>query len=158
MPKKESILEEISIENLINIVKESKSYKDVALKMGYKSCPGHLSKKLRSKMDNLNIDYSHFTRANVVERNKENVFCKNSTAAQKTLRFWYEKENLEYKCNICNQEPFWNGKNMTLILDHINGNNIDNRLENLRWVCGNCNIQLDTTNGKNIKNPNRNKN
>lgn len=87
MPKKESILEEISIENLINIVKESKSYKDVALKMGYKSCPGHLSKKLRSKMDNLNIDYSHFTRANVVERNKENVFCKNSTAAQKTLRF-----------------------------------------------------------------------
>ena len=40
---------------------------------------------------------------------------------------------------------------MTLILDHINGNNHDNRLENLRWVCGNCNTQLETTNGKSSK-------
>ena len=38
---------------------------------------------------------------------------------------------------------------MTLILDHINGSNHDDRLENLRWVCPNCNQQLDTTNGKN---------
>src|SRR5699024_4240594 len=33
-----------------------------------------------------------------------------------------------------------------LILDHINGNNKDDRLENLRWVCPNCNMQLPTTN------------
>ena len=37
-----------------------------------------------------------------------------------------------------------------MILDHINGYNHDNRLENLRWVCPNCNYQLDTTNGKNV--------
>lgn len=42
------------------------------------------------------------------------------------------------------------GKPLTLILDHINGYNKDNRLENLRWVCPNCNSQLDTTNAKNI--------
>ena len=50
------------------------------------------------------------------------------------------------------QEPFWNGKEMTLILDHINGYRKDDRLENLRWVCPNCNQQLDTTGSKN---PNR---
>jgi len=33
---------------------------------------------------------------------------------------------------------------MTLILDHINGVNNDNRLENLRIVCPNCNATLDT--------------
>ena len=38
-----------------------------------------------------------------------------------------------------------------MILDHINGDNKDDRLENLRWVCPNCNYQLDTTNGKNKK-------
>ena len=43
-------------------------------------------------------------------------------------------------------EPFWNGKKLTLILDHINGKNTDNRIENLRWVCPNCNMQLPTTN------------
>ena len=40
---------------------------------------------------------------------------------------------------------------MTLILDHINGKNHDDRFENLRWVCPNCNQQLETTNGKNRK-------
>ena len=40
---------------------------------------------------------------------------------------------------------------MTLILDHINGENHDDRLENLRWVCPNCNQQLPTTGGRNQK-------
>lgn len=39
-----------------------------------------------------------------------------------------------------------------MILDHINGKNKDDRLENLRWVCPNCNQQLDTTG---FRNPNR---
>ena len=37
------------------------------------------------------------------------------------------------------------GSLLTLILDHINGSNHDDRLENLRWVCPNCNQQLETT-------------
>ena len=75
---------------------------------------------------------------------------KNSTASQTTLRRWYEKGNYtEYKCSICGQEPFWNGKELTLTLDHINGDNRDDRLENLRWVCPNCDRQLDTFCSKN---------
>lgn len=38
---------------------------------------------------------------------------------------------------------------MSLILDHINGNNKDNRLENLRIVCSNCDATLDTYKDKN---------
>ena len=33
---------------------------------------------------------------------------------------------------------------MSLIIDHINGINNDNRIENLRIVCPNCNATLDT--------------
>ena len=54
-----------------------------------------------------------------------------------------------YKCSICGLEPFWNGKELTLTLDHINGINNDDRLENLRWVCPNCDRQLSTFSGKN---------
>jgi len=38
-----------------------------------------------------------------------------------------------------------------MILDHINGVHNDDRLENLRWVCPNCNYQLDTTGFKKIR-------
>ena len=68
------------------------------------------------------------------------------------MREWYKKGNYStYICDICGQEPVWKDKPLTLILDHKNGINNDDRLENLHWVCPNCNAQLDTTNGKNIK-------
>jgi len=37
-----------------------------------------------------------------------------------------------FQCYLCGQQPMWNGKQLVLILDHINGINNDNRLENLR--------------------------
>lgn len=53
------------------------------------------------------------------------------------------------KCEICGQGEIWKGRKMSLILDHINGIANDNRLENLRIVCPNCNATLDTHCGKN---------
>jgi hypothetical protein len=47
---------------------------------------------------------------------------------------------------MCQGEE-WVGKKMSLILDHINGVNNDNRIEN-RIVCPNCNATLDTHCGK----------
>lgn len=61
-------------------------------------------------------------------------------------------EELEWKweCNKCRLTE-WNGSNIPLELDHINGNNHDNRIENLRALCPNCHAQTDTYCGKNIK-------
>lgn len=147
-----SLLNKYSKQELENIVKQSLSYKDVAKLLGYTSYSGDLCNNVKEKIKFFNIDTSHFSRQTNLIRNEENIFILDSTANQTTLRKWYLKgEYTPYKCSICSQEPIWQNKELTLILDHINGKNHDNRLENLRWVCPNCNQQLDTTNGKNKK-------
>ena len=147
-----AIIDSYSKEELENIIKSSYSYKEVLEKLGYYSHSGSSYKMLQDRIQKYNIDISHFVKKKKIVRNEENIFIKDSTVSQHCLRNWYLKgKYTEYKCSICGQEPFWQGKPLTLILDHINGKNHDNRLENLRWVCPNCNQQLDTTNGKNIK-------
>lgn len=80
----------------------------------------------------------------------EVVFSENSTYPRHSLKSNILRRNLiEYRCSCCNIEPIWMGKPMPLILDHINGKNNDNRLENLRFVCSNCDSQLDTYKSRN---------
>lgn len=43
----------------------------------------------------------------------------------------------------------WLGEPLVLHLDHVNGRNNDNRIENLRLLCPNCHSQTDTYCGRN---------
>jgi hypothetical protein len=56
---------------------------------------------------------------------------------------------IPYECSECQMGPEWRGKKLTLIIDHINGVHNDNRIDNLRFLCPNCNAQTDTFAGKN---------
>ena len=63
-----------------------------------------------------------------------------------------------YKCAIegCNCTTTWNGKALVFVLDHIDGDASNNRRENLRMVCPNCDSQLDTFKSKNKNSKRRN--
>ena len=60
----------------------------------------------------------------------------------------YLTETYGYKCSCCGIDS-WNGKEITLWVDHIDGDASNNRPENFRLICPNCDSQSDTFGAKN---------
>lgn len=57
---------------------------------------------------------------------------------------------LEYKCYNCGISE-WHDRRLSLELHHVDGNGMNNRLENLQLLCPNCHSQTKTWGGKNRK-------
>lgn len=74
---------------------------------------------------------------------KENDI-KNNVLGKKILIDMYGEQ-----CSVCGLLNIWNGKELKLELDHINGIANDNRIENVRLICPNCHSQTDTYKAKN---------
>jgi hypothetical protein len=51
-------------------------------------------------------------------------------------------------CSICKRKS-WLGQPIPLVMDHIDGKPSNNAWDNLRLVCGNCDMQLPTYKSKN---------
>ena len=148
-----SLINSYTKEELEHIVSESFSFVEVLSKLGYSTKGGNNNKTLKERIAYYGISTDHFT-THVGERDltDDEIFCENSKVSQATLRRTFKKkEFVPYKCAVCGLEPFWNGKPLVLTLDHINGKNKDNKIENLRWVCPNCDRQSDTYGMKNKK-------
>lgn len=146
---------------------ESYSYAEVLRKAGRKQ-GGGAQATLRKKIEEFGIDISHFTgmhwqaspnnqdRVEELKGNREKysldeVFVKNSPVAQKVLRGYVERHNsIPYVCQNCGNDGNWMGGIIALELDHIDGDNKNNELSNLRYLCPNCHALTDTYRGKNI--------
>lgn len=142
---------------LEKIVNSSNNYSEVTKKLGLR--PYYGNRQTVKKYINLfNIDTKHFrlTSNGGGSRQKKNldqILVENSQYSSTTnlKERLYNEKIKERCCELCGQGELWMGKKISLILDHINGVNNDNRIENLRIVCPNCNASLPTHGGKNVK-------
>lgn len=149
---------------LTELCKDSYSYAEVLRKAGRKQ-GGGTQATLRKKIEEFGIDISHFTgqrwqdSPNQISTHQnrekyllEEIFVKDSPITQKVLRGYVKRHNLiPYKCQNCGCDGHWQNGIISLEIDHIDGDNTNNEISNLRYLCPNCHALTDTYRGKNIK-------
>jgi len=139
------VLQKFTLDEIKAICAKSQSYRQFALQLGYSENSTDSVKKL---IDEYQLDISHFkgqgwskdsVDMSIFQYNKS---CKSDTMirALTILRGW--------KCEKCGRTE-WEGQQIPLCVHHIDGNHINNQIENLQVLCPNCHAQTDNYCGRN---------
>ena len=143
-------------DDLRAIVAEATAVSDILRRLGYQPSGG-MHRYIQQQIKNLGLDTEHFRRQswNKGVSHSHNriplaeVLVENSTySGTSTLRKRLVAEGLKVAmCEVCGLDT-WLGKPLPLALDHINGDHVDNRIENLRILCPNCHALTPTWCGR----------
>ena len=137
-------------------VKDCYSFAELCRRLGLKP-EGSNPKTVRKKMDEFEIDYSHFTGKawnkfpeNPIYKGKylPNLCEHSSLSSSNVKKLVYKLKLKENKCERCGISE-WQGKSIQCELHHINGDPTDNRIENLQILCPNCHSQTENFRSRN---------
>lgn len=145
-------MSKFTLENLISAIRSSFSIAEVCRKLGIAAYGGNY-RTIYKMINENNLDISHFKGKIWYLNNYRHIKKAQSLEVVLTTNSYYNSNKLkkrlfkegikEKKCEICGNTT-WNGKEIPLELHHINGDNTDNRVENLMILCPNCHAQTDT--------------
>ena len=141
----------VTDEDLAAAVAKSFTMTEVISTLGLRHAGGTHS-HYRKRVSRLGLDTSHWLRRHpgckgVTQKSAESILVSRPGEPYRTktyqLRRAMIESGVEYICE-CGQGPEWNGKPLTLQVEHKNGDSTDDRLENLCFLCPNCHTQTST--------------
>lgn len=151
------IMNNYSKEELQSLFDNSISYAEVLRKMGHENTQkgGRNVEQLQKLVQKYNIDTSHL----LGKGHNKNKFNLDSFRRGNAIRSEKRIAVLSYlrgaKCEQCGNSE-WNGQKIPLCTHHIDGDHLNNELENLQLLCPNCHAQTDNYCGRNKKYTSRN--
>lgn len=140
-------------ERLRVAVGASTSFREVVRRLGINPVGGnqaHVARRIRA----LGIDTSHFTqtRRGTPKGSSGSLLTVRLPECGRVpgvrLRRELLRSGVAERCAECAIGPEWNGRPLTLEVDHVSGDWWDNRPENLRLLCPNCHAVTDTYRGR----------
>jgi len=151
-------LHKYTIEQLEKAVKTSTNIRQVLQKLKIAAYGGNYE-IFKKAVNYFNIDTSHFLGKSSnknryfgpkrpIEKYLDNTFPMQSNKLRKRL---INEGIFIHQCSNC-LGTIWCNKPIPLELDHIDGNNKNNNLSNLRLLCNNCHALTENYRGKNKKN------
>ena len=149
-----------TIEILEPIVRQSYSYSDVVRNLGLKLAGGSIN-HIKSRIIKFNISTEHFQRTSWMKgrisshrKKSSDILIILPEGSHRTkshqLRRALIEEGVKYKCSRCNIDK-WQGEEIVLDVDHIDGNWKNNLKDNLRFLCSNCHSLTKNYKARNIK-------
>lgn len=140
--------EKFSKEQLAEFVRESRTYAEVARRCGCKYPYGSVTQSLMEMVDKYQLDTSHFVGQ---AWNKDNYdfdrFTDHSHIGSAT-RLKALISIRGHECELCHN-TMWQGYPIKLEVHHLDGNSLNNRLDNLQLLCPNCHSCTDNWRGRN---------
>lgn len=138
-------------EMLLAVVPNSKSISEVLRTLGVSENGGTRS-TVKHSIEKFHIDVSHFTGRGYMKgkpaKNRLHwkdilVLRPKSYGREEAVRLRRALIEIgrEYKCESCQRNPEWMGKELRLAVDHKDGNWSNNVAKNLRFLCPNCHSQ-----------------
>lgn len=140
-------------ETLEAVVENSKSYNEVLRKLG-RNHSGGTWYLIKRKIQEFQIDTSHFLGKSACagelnpgaskKKSWQEILVAGHLQRVKSyrLRRALLESGREYKCEDCDNDGNWKGKELRLQVDHKNGDWSDCRKSNLRFLCPNCHDTL----------------